>query len=199
MQQEIEVKFLNVNHDEIREGLKKAGAKLEVPMRLMRRKMFDYPDKRFQINDHSRRLRIRDEGEGKAMINYKAKSNTDYVDEIETLVGSFDDACNLLEAIGLVGFSLQESRRETWRYKNVEVVLDEWPWADTYIEIEGPTEAEIKEAAGDLGFDWADAKLGSVDTAYRAQYPKMAESDSIGDIPEVRFDMDVPQYLSERL
>ena len=196
---EIEAKFLRVNHDEIRAKLVAAGAKLEHPMRLMRRELFDYPDGRFQKKHLTERLRIRDEGD-KVTITYKnSKTESDYVHEIETTVGSYENMNQLLKAIGLEVFSYQESKRETWQLGNVEVVLDEWPWLDTYIEIEGPAEDDIKIVASQLGFDWSDAKFGSVDTAYCEQYPKMSEQESIGDLPEVRFNEPLPAYLKQRM
>lgn len=197
MQSEIEAKFLNINHDEIRTRLKKLGAVCEQPMRLMRRAILDYPDGRFQKNDHSQRLRVRDEG-NKITVTYKRKNKTAYPYEVETCVGSYDEMVRLFEAIGLVNISYQESKRETWHYKDVEVVLDEWPWLNTYIEIEGPDEQSISLAAKDLGFNWIVAKFGSVDTAYRYQYPGMTKAESIGDLPEVKFNLPVPDYLKKR-
>jgi len=199
MPTEIEAKFLNVNHDDIRAKLREAGATLKHPMRLMRRDMFDHADDRFQKAHLAEKLRIRDEGD-KITITYKrAKADSNYVYEVETTVGSYDDMKQLLQAIGLKTFTYQESRRETWHFDNVEVVLDEWPWASPYIEIEGPSEKAIQSAAARLGFDWEDARFGSPDTVYRAQYPGMTESDSVFSLPEVRFDMPVPQYLQEKV
>ncbi len=197
MQTEIEVKFLNIDIATVRQKLKTLEAVCEQPMRLMRRKLFDYPDMRFQKHNHSQRLRVRDEG-NKVAINYKSNNETNYAHELEVEVGSFADMCQLLEAIGLETYSYQESKRETWQYKNVEVVIDEWPWLEPYIEIEGESEQAIKKVAEDLGFDWSTAKFGSTDTAYKAQYPGMKEADSIGDVPEVRFDDPVPQFLLDR-
>lgn len=198
MQQEIEVKFLAVDPDKVRATLKDLGAHCEHPMRLMRRIHFDYPDSRFQKHGHEQRLRVRDEGD-KFTVTYKAKNETNYVHELETTVGSFDDMANIFKAIGLIDFSYQESRRETWKCDNVEVVIDEWPWLKPYIEIEGPDEESIKAVAHKLGFDWKDSLFGSVDTAYKAEYLGMKDNDSVGDIPRVTFDMPVPQYFTERL
>jgi adenylate cyclase class 2 len=198
MQSEIEAKFLRVSHNQIRNKLKQLGATCKQPMYLMKRKTFDYPDLRFQSHDHSRRLRVRDEGD-KIMVNFKTKNNSKYAKEIETTVGSFDTMCELFEAIGLRAYSFQESKRETWHYKDVEVVLDEWPWLDPYIEIEGPNEAAIKDVSIELGFNWKDAKFGSVDTAYIHQYPGMTRAESIGDLSEVRFNLPLPAFLKQRL
>lgn len=197
MQTEIEAKFLNVDHDAIRAKLKQAGAVCEQPMRLMRRAIFDYPDGRFQKDNHNQRLRVRDEGD-KITVTYKQKNDSPYPYEIETVVGSYDEMVKIFEAVGLVIVSIQESKRETWHYKNVEVVLDKWPWLEAYIEIEGPDESGIRAVAEDLGFDWKNAEFGSVDTAYRHQYPGMERTESIGDIAKVVFNLPLPEYLKKR-
>lgn len=197
MQSEIEAKFINVDHNAIRAKLQELDAVCEQPMRLMRRVMLDYPDGRFQKNNQSQRLRVRDEG-NKVTVTYKASNETNYPYEVETTVGSFDEMLKLFQAVGLVDYSFQESKRETWHFDEVEVVLDEWPWLDSYIEIEGSTEAAIISAAEKLGFDWQEAEFGSVDTVYRKQYPGMTEQESIGDLREVKFDTPLPQYLKDR-
>lgn len=197
MQSEIEVKFLNVNHDEIRERLKKLDATCEQPMRLMRRVMLDHADGRYQQGNQAERLRVRDEGD-KVTVTYKASNDTNYPYEVEATVESFDEMVQLFKATGFEQYSFQESKREAWHYKNVEIVLDEWPWLNTYIEIEGPSEPEIKTVAAELGFNWSDGKYGSVDTAYRHQYPGMKGTESVGDIPEVKFGEPIPQYLVKR-
>lgn len=203
MQTEIEAKFLQVDHDEIREKLKALGATLEQPMRLMRRVMLDHADNRYQRlykTDHKKRerLRIRDEG-GKVTVTYKASSDTQYSHEAEIEVSSFDGTVKLFEAVGFHVYSYQESRREAWHYKNVEIVLDVWPWLDPYIEIEGPDEESIKMVAAEMGFDWGSAEFGSVDTAYMRQYKKMTNRESIGDIDEVRFSDPLPDFLRDRI
>jgi len=197
MPQEIEAKFLHANHDEVRAKLKAVGATLERPLRLMRRTMIDHADDRFQ-SDHKQQLRVRDEGD-KITLTYK-KSGTDshYAHELETTVGSFEALVKIMEAIGLHAYSYQESKRETWHLDDVEVVLDEWPWIDTFVEVEGPSELAIKTAAVKLGFSWEDARFGNVDMIYRTQYPGMQGNDSIGYIPELRFDAPLPDYLKGR-
>lgn len=194
MQTEIEAKFLNVDHDAMRAKLKELGAICEHPMRLMRRVMLDHADGRYRGSHGEERLRIRDEGD-KVTITYKAKNETNYAHEVETTVGEFDEALDLFKAIGFEVFSYQESKRETWQFDDVEVVLDEWPWLPTYIEIEGPSEESIKRAAEALGFSWEEARFGSVNTAYQAEYENMTD---IGHFPKVEFDKPVPANLKIR-
>lgn len=195
--QEIEAKFLNVDHDEVRAKLQAAGAHLEQPMRLMRRDLYDYADRRLQADNHGR-LRVRDEG-NKVTVTYKRGGDGEYSTEVEAVVDSYENMCKIFEAIGLEHFTHQESKRETWLLGDVEVVLDEWPWLNPYIEIEGPSEAAIMQASADLGFDWKDAKFGNVDVVYRAQYSGMTQDDAIAAIKELRFDGTMPAWLEERL
>ena len=167
-------------------------------MRDFKRIIFDYPDLRFQKGSESIRFRVRDEGD-KVALNFKQRLGDDkYDDEIEVVVDSFDNTVALVEAIGLKVHSYQESRRESWSLDGCEVVLDEWPWLEPYIEIEGPSESAIRGTAEKLGFDWDDAKHGSIDTAYRAQYKKMTMSDSIGYVSKVTFNSPLPEYLQVR-
>jgi adenylate cyclase class 2 len=101
----------------------------------------------------------------------------------------------LLTATGLKFRSFQETRRETWQLGEVEIVLDEWPWLDPYMEIEGPTEADLKEVAEKLGLDWNEVVYGDVMAAYRAQYPHLKLHETVGDLAEVRFNAPLPDFL----
>lgn len=202
MQEEIEVKFLDVPHDEVRARLKAAGAICEHPMRLMRRAIIDYADRRMQTTspDGWSWVRVRDEGD-KVTCTYKhiASDGKDTTHEIEFTVSSYQKAVELFKAIGLVVHSEQETKRETWRLGDVEVVLDEWPWMPQYIELEGPSEAALQAAAKALGYEWDKALRASSDRAYRTYYPKMGPEESVADIAQLTFDGERPQWLSERL
>ncbi len=192
MKVEIEVKFVDIDIEDIRARLKKAGAHLEHPMRDMRRALIEEEHHAAE----NMFIRIRDEGD-KVTLTLKKKtkslegSTIDSTYEIETTVGDFDTAVELFDVAGWHYTTYQESRRETWMYNNVEVVIDEWPWIKPYIEIEGETEAEVRQAASDLGFDWSTALFGSVDVIYRRDYPDMTVRGVI-DLKEVRFGDPIP-------
>lgn len=194
MQAEIEVKFLGVNHDDVRNTLKNAGATLEKPMRTMRRYIFDVPAARETADAH---VRVRDEGD-KVTIAYKdyGALTVDSTQEVETTVGDFDKAVALLRAAGLPVKSFQETRRETWRLGSCEVVLDEWPWLRPFIEIEGPSEKEIRACAASLGFDWSKGVFGSATIAYRAEFA-IPRPLSIGECERIAFDEPVPAWLEK--
>lgn len=199
MKTEIEVKFVDVDIEDIRERLKKAGAVLEQPMRNMRRALIEEEHHAAE----NMFIRIRDEGD-KVTLCLKKKtksleeSTIDSTYEVETTIGDFDIAVELFKVAGWHYTTYQESRRETWMLNDVEVVIDEWPWINPYIEIEGESEEAVRKAANDLGFDWDTAMFGSVDVIYTRDYPNMTVRGVI-DIKEVRFDDSVPREFGEKV
>lgn len=192
MKTEIEVKFLSVDLDELRQRLTSVGAVQLQPMRLMRRSIVETPE----LEAKNAFIRVRDEGD-KVTLTYKQvdEDSLTGVKEIEVTASSFDDTVALLVQAGLPPKSVQESRRETWQWGDVEVVLDVWPWLDPYIEIEGESEQEVREAARRLGFDWANAVFGRVTSAYQAQYPD-GDANKLVTLPKVAFSEPLPVIIS---
>ena len=195
MNTEIEAKFVNINHDEIRQKLKYLGAKLEKPFRNMRRVTIDNP----QMKDKNAFVRIRDEGD-KIVITYKQfdQLSVDGAKEIEVTVSHFEETVALFAAAGLKHGSYQESTRETWRLRNAEIVLDTWPWLNPYIEIEASDIETVKSTAKSLGLEWKNAVFGDVMAAYRIQYPHLGQRDTVGNIAEVRFNDPLPDLLKTK-
>jgi adenylate cyclase class 2 len=197
MQPEIEAKFLNADFDAIRKKLRLLDGQCTQPMRLMRRAIMDYPDRRLQT-EKSGWIRVRDEGD-KITLTYKTSVEGSFggATEIELEIGEYQKAIDLFEAVGMVVHSRQESKRETWILGNTEIVLDEWPWLNPYIEVEAPTEDIVRATAEKLGFRWDDAIFGSVTSAYRAQYPAIGENRHISTIPEITFSSPRPEWFTE--
>jgi adenylate cyclase class 2 len=193
VQTEIEVKFVDVDIDDVRERLKNAGATLEHPMRAMRRVLIEEPHHAAERSF----IRIRDEGD-KTTLTFKRRLLPDEettltsVQELETTVGDFDTAVKIFSEAGWNYITFQESRREAWTMDDVEVVIDEWPWINPYIEIEGPTEESVRDVAQKLAFEWNTAMFGSVDVIYSRDYPNRTNRGVI-DVKEVRFDSPVPK------
>ncbi len=199
MKKEIEAKFLNVNFDDVRIKLKNLGAVCEQPMRLMTRVIMDTPD--YRLREDGGYIRVRDEG-NKATLTYKRFDKTQDLhiasaEEIEVIVDNLEDTVDILAKTGLIIRSRQESKRETWKLGKVEIVLDEWPWLNPYIEIEAEDETQVKSAAINLGFDWNDAVFGDVMVAYRAQYPHLGPQQTVGRIQEVRFGDPLPDIFKQ--
>lgn len=199
MKTEIEAKFLHIDHDEMRAKLDQAGFVCVTPMRLMRRAIIDYPDRRLQTATPNAYLRVRDEGD-RVTLTYKqfATLSIDGAREVEVETSSFEDTVAICTAVGLSVESMQESKRETWRSGECEVVLDEWPWLDPYIEIEADTVAAVRETAGRLDLAWEDAVFGDVMAAYRDQYPHLTDNETVGNEREVRFGAPLPAFLIPR-
>lgn len=192
MKTEFEVKFVNVNHDDMRIKLNNVGAKLTKPMRLMRRAIIENE----LLKSRDAFLRVRDEGD-KITLTYKQFSNLsiDGAKEHEIVVSDFQETVDLLAAAGLPHRSIQESKRETWTFDGAEIVLDEWPWLNPYIEIEAESEEAVKKASNALGFSWDEAVFGDVMAAYRAQYPNLGMNETVGNLSEVKFGDPLPEML----
>lgn len=191
MKTEIEVKFVDVDISEIQRRLRQAGAHCEHPMRLMRRQVFYLVDRNMDAY-----VRVRDEGD-KATMTYKQFDEIGLhgAKEVEVVVSHFEDARSILQNSGLIPKSYQETKRETWKLGEVEVVIDEWPWLRPFIEIEGDSEQAVRDTAAALGFSWDDAVFGAATEAYRQQYTDLPPDFIMDDVPEIRFDAPLPERL----
>ncbi len=192
MKTEYEAKFLGVVIDDIRHQLEAAGAVLQKPMRLMQRVTIDTDF----MKEKDAFLRVRNEGD-KVTMTYKQFDalSVDGAKEHEVVVSDFDETVAILRAAGLSHGSFQESKRETWTHGDVEIMIDEWPWLQPYIEIESTGEAEVRAFSEQLGLSWDDAVFGDVMTAYRAEYPHLTERDTVGSLAEVKFGAELPDLF----
>jgi adenylate cyclase, class 2 len=169
MQIEYEATFANVDKDEIRGRLKKAGAELVRPEFLQRRRNFNLP-KGNEIEGGW--MRVRDEGD-KITLSLKVVSANNSIHdqkEICLKVDDFENAENLLLEIGCTKKAYQESKRELWMLDGVEICIDEWPYLEPYVEIEGSSEEVVKQVSEKLGFDYSQALFGAVDQQYESKY-----------------------------
>lgn len=195
MQTEFEVKFCDVDFDDIRSRLAAVGATCTQPMRLMRRYIFEDSNPSQPVR-HTY-LRLRDEGH-KTTLTLKHFSDVSKVGgahENEVVVSSFDEMYNILSSYGIKATSYQESRRETWELDGGEVVLDEWPWLKPYIEVEADSEDAVKAMCKKLGLNWADIVVGDVVVAYRLEYdiaPRMVSTH------DIRFDDPRPDWMKPK-
>ena len=98
MKNEIEVKFVNINIDDIRLRLTELGAILIQPMRDMQRVTIDTPE----LKKKDAFVRIRNEGD-KTTITYKQFNSLsiDGVKEVEITVDDFDTAVTLFKEAGI--------------------------------------------------------------------------------------------------
>ena len=187
MQTEIEAKFTDIKLDEMRERLRQLGAVCEYPERTMRRVNFNH------INGPRAWVRVRDEGD-KVTMSYKQtfEDTLHGTKEINLVVDNFENAVELLEAVGLSGRIIQVTKRELWRLNECDVTLDTWPWVPSFVEIEGLSEVAVRETAKLLGCEWERALFGGVESVY-LQYYQLKDHE-INDWPEITF-VPVPEWL----
>jgi len=189
MEIEFEATFANQDKDKIRERLANVGATQERQEFLQKRTVFDLPLGHEIAGGWAR---VRDEGnqitltlkvvDGSAIENQR---------EVEFTIGDFQAAETFLEATGFRKKAYQETRREIWKLEGVEIMIDEWPFLEPFVEIEGKNEEEVKRVAEKLDFGWEDAQFCAVDTLYIAKYGFDREVINTG-TPILTFEMKNP-------
>lgn len=191
MQPEIEAKWLNIDHKQMRAKLKACGATLMQPERLMARKILDFEDG--SLGKVGGWVRVRSEG-NKTTMSYKQLNDLtiEGTKEVTVTVDDFDNTCQFLESIGLRTKSYQETKRESWKLNSAEIELDTWPWIPTFIEIEASDEATLRQTAEMLELDFTQALHGSVETAYQDVY-NVTEAE-VNSWQEITF-IDIPDWL----
>lgn len=186
---EYEATFTNVNQADIKKRLEKVGAKLIKKRFLQKRVAFHLP-KSNEVDGGW--IRVRDESD-KVTMSLKIVDGNKIHNQKEICieVDNFDNAINLLESIGCKQKAFQENYRELWMLHNTEITIDEWPFLEPYVEIEGKSEKEVRSIAKKLGFDYSKAVFGSVDVIYAKKYG--ISQDIINNhTPKIIFDMKNP-------
>lgn len=165
---EFEATFINIEKNDIRNRLKNVGAKLVREEYLQKRAVFALP---FGHEVKGGWLRVCDEG-NKITMSLKIVDGNKIEDQKETqlIVGDFEQAISLLETIGCSKKAFQESKRELWTLDDTEVTIDEWPFLEPFVEIEGKSEEAVKSVSNKLGFDYDTALFCAVDTIYNKKY-----------------------------
>jgi len=186
---EYEATYENINKDDIRAKLIKLGAKLIKPEFIQKRIVFNLPQGHEIENAW---LRIRDEG-NKITMSLKVLDGDKIYNQKETMleVDNFKEAEKLLTLIGCKKKAFQESKRELWNLNGVEVTIDEWPFLEPFVEVEGRSEKDVKKMSNKLGFNYSEALFCSVDILYNRKYG--IDLDKINyNMPLISFDMKNP-------
>lgn len=164
---EYEARFLEVDVTAVLDKLNAESAVRVMPRTLMRRIVFKNGD----IERRGGWLRLRDEGH-QVTLTYKqttgGPSAVDTTLEAEIVVSDFELTKNLLEAMGFDALRYQENYREEWKLGEVTLDVDTWPDLPTFLEVEGPDEQSVHDAANMLGLSLTRASYGSVDEVYLA-------------------------------
>jgi len=168
MQIEYEATFIDINKDEVRARLAAAGAELARPEFLQKRIVFSLPSGH---ESEGGWLRVRDEG-NKITMSFKIVAGRNIEDQKELClrVDSFDNAVNFLAAVGCGKKSYQETKRELWLLDGTEITIDEWPYLEPFVEVEGSSEEAVRAASVKIGFNYADALFCATDELYEKKY-----------------------------
>ena len=71
------------------------------------------------------------------------------------------------------------------------ITIDEWPFFEPFVEVEGKSEEQVKAVSKKIGFNYAQAKFCPVDTLYNEKYN--VSIDRINNhTPKILFEMKNP-------
>lgn len=189
MNVEYEAVFTNVDKEEMRLRLEKAGAELKRPEYLQKRTAFNLPAGSDSVRGWAR---VRDEGD-RITMSVKSVAGEGIESQKETCVtvDDFAQAEALLQALGCEKKAYQETKRELWSLDGVEITIDTWPFLEPFVEIEGESESVVQQVAEKLGFKWKEAKFCAVDVLYSEKYN--IPVDRINNhTPKIVFEMENP-------
>lgn len=146
---EIEVRFLEVDVDDLEKRLKTLGTK-KLSDSILEEWLFVRPE----WKERNGRLRIR-KGPDKVEVAYKETTqNTSKGNkEIEFEIDTIEKALEFVEKMGLTNPRHQQKRRISYLLNDVSIDIDFWPQIPPYVEIEADSLDKIEEAAKKLGFD----------------------------------------------
>ena len=186
MNTEFEVAYANIDHNAIRNIIRNLGWKCIQERTLMKRVIFKPTGKELQ----AAYFRVRDEW-NKITCTYKAISdgelNINSVKEVETQVKDFDAMIEILSLSWLQKIASQESYRETWQiWKDIEFMLDEWPWIKPFLEIEWKNEAIVQKYSQKLWLDYKSWIFWWVDQIYFQEV--WIPCDVVNNLPEISFE-----------
>ncbi len=166
---EIEARFINIDKAEIIRKLLQLGAVDQGEEHLQEIIFYD-KDGKWQFEER-KCIRLRKTSK-KVTMTFK-NSKIEMVDgtkEIELEINDMEKAKLLLLEAGLILYRQQEKKRHTFHLGEVTLDIDTWPSVPPYIEIEGPSEQLVRDAAGQLGLSWNDAIFEAVHFMIEKQY-----------------------------
>ncbi|MGW5008145.1 class IV adenylate cyclase [Streptomyces parvulus] len=166
MKHEYEAKFLAVDPAALQARLTTIGAVQAFPRTLLTRRIFEADS-----FGRGTWIRLRDEGTRSTLTLKQVTDGTriDGTKEIETEVSDPHATADILRLAGLTEVRYQENYREEWRLGEVAFDFDTWPGLPTFLEIEGPDEPSVRQAAALLDLDYSEARFGSVDVIYKTE------------------------------
>lgn len=189
MEKELEIKFYLQNVEDFRQKLQEVNAVQIAPEKLFRRIAFHLPETMEIKNGWGR---VRDEGD-KITLSIKVEEG-DQIEDQKEICLNVDSLENAVEFLTLIGFkekAYQETKREKWSFKDVDITIDTWPFLDTFVEIEGKSIEQIKEVCKSLDLDYGKGMIGPVTNLYAKRYSLTADKIN-NETPLIVFNMKNP-------
>lgn len=157
MDQEIEVKFLLQDYVSLMQKI----ADLHLPCSQKRIHEFNL---RYDLPDGSlvaqkQVLRLRKDTQARLTFKGPGVMEEDVLlrKEVEVVVSDFETTKRLLEALGYQVVMMYEKYRANYKLDSLVMSVDETPMG-LFVELEGESPAQVRQAALTLGFDW-DARI----------------------------------------
>ena len=152
MNNEIEVRILNINKEDLISKLEKNNAEFMGDWNQIRY-VYD-----FNPVDPHRWIRLRTNGIIGTLTIKEVQDKTEYgTKELEIEVSSIETTHQILEKLGYKRRSVQENKRIRYILNDVEIDIDTWPYLNTYVEFESESLDKIKKVISLLEFDYKDA------------------------------------------
>lgn len=151
--QEIEIKFLDIDPQKVEHKLLKIGAK-KVFDEVLEEWIFQKPE----WQEVRGRARVR-AGKGNVSVSYKetTRKSSEGNTEIEFAANSKEHALAFIQKLGIPLLRHQEKRRVHFMLDEVAIDIDYWPHIPPLLELEGNDLKAIEKVARQMGFSLDDA------------------------------------------
>ncbi len=171
MAHEIETKVLDIDIKEVKTKLTSLGAKKMQENRLI---VDWYRPKGIKEGEDPWFLRIRSYSGKKHEVTWKVKSDILGIarkhKEINFDIAEPEKLEDLFEELDLEKYAHQEKDRVSFAYKNWQFDIDQYPKMPAFLEIEGNSEENVKEAMKLLGLEnnrtWAEGERILIQDTY---------------------------------
>jgi adenylate cyclase class 2 len=159
---EIELKFLEINVDEIKHKLEQLGAVLKYDAQT---ESFPFLKEGFSAsNSKEKYLRVRKVNDS-VTLTYKDPEKDSTMSnrrEIEIIVDNYEETIELLEKLGFRKGKVFRKHRIHYELGEIHFELDTLENVPTYLEIETQSEEEMKSICKKLNLDISQGKKGTI-------------------------------------
>lgn len=174
---EYEARVLEIDKEKLEEKLTSLGAKKIADFNYKRR-VYNF----FPATD-GKWIRLRTDGNKTTLTIKEIKSNKiDGTEETEIEVSDFETTNTILNKLGYVSHTYQESKRTRYMLDGVEIDIDTWPYIPTYVEIEGKSTEDVTNMIDKLNLNNKEVTSIDVQEVFKKYY-----NIDIAKVEEVKF------------